>query len=107
MIRYLDANDTYLSKEACHPSDNLAAVLAAAQAEGKGGRELLEGLVVSYEILARLADAACIRDRGWDHVTYGAISAAAGAARVLGPDATPPRAAPPPAGPPSTAPRPT
>ncbi|MBO2519787.1 MULTISPECIES: MmgE/PrpD family protein [Limnochorda] len=87
MIRYLDANDTYLSKEACHPSDNLAAVLAAAQAEGKGGRELLEGLVVSYEILARLADAACIRDRGWDHVTYGAISAAAGAARVLGLDA--------------------
>lgn len=86
MIRYLDCNDTYLSKEACHPSDNLAAVLAAAQAEGKGGRELLEGLVVSYEILARLADASRIRDRGWDHVTYGAISAAAGVARVLGLD---------------------
>lgn len=87
MIRYLDGNDTYLSKEACHPSDNLAAVLAAAQAEGKGGRELLEGLVVSYEVLARLADASSIRDRGWDHVTYGAISAAAGVARVLGLDA--------------------
>lgn len=86
MIRYLDCNDTYLSKEACHPSDNLAAVLAAAQAEGKGGKDLLAGLVVSYEILARLADASSIRDRGWDHVTYGAISAAAGVARVLGLD---------------------
>ncbi|BAS26613.1 MmgE/PrpD family protein [Limnochorda pilosa] len=86
MIRYLDCNDTYLSKEACHPSDNLAAVLAAAQAGGKGGRELLAGLVASYEILARLADASSIRDRGWDHVTYGAVSAAAGAARVLGLD---------------------
>src|SRR5690349_4466727 len=29
LIRYLDFNDTYLSKEPAHPSDNLAAVLAA------------------------------------------------------------------------------
>ncbi len=28
LIRYLDFNDTYLSKEPAHPSDNLAAVLA-------------------------------------------------------------------------------
>src|SRR5262245_62760601 len=27
LIRYLDYNDTYLSKEPAHPSDNLAAVL--------------------------------------------------------------------------------
>src|SRR5258708_10192560 len=29
LIRYLDYNDTYLSLEPAHPSDNLAAVLAA------------------------------------------------------------------------------
>src|SRR5262245_19844484 len=28
LIRYLDCNDTYLSLEPAHPSDNLAAVLA-------------------------------------------------------------------------------
>ena len=36
LIRYLDYNDTYLSKEPAHPSDNLAAVLAVAEAEEIG-----------------------------------------------------------------------
>src|SRR5215510_9005991 len=31
-IRYLDYNDTYLSKEPAHPSDNIAATLAVSQA---------------------------------------------------------------------------
>src|SRR4051794_7186694 len=35
LIRYLDYNDTYLSLEPAHPSDNLAAVLAGG---GPGGR---------------------------------------------------------------------
>jgi len=31
LVRYLDFNDSYLAKgETCHPSDNLGAVLAAA-----------------------------------------------------------------------------
>src|SRR3989442_14980184 len=29
LIRYLDFNDTYLSKEPAHPSDNISAVFAA------------------------------------------------------------------------------
>jgi len=32
LVRYLDYNDSYLAKgETCHPSDNLGAVLAAAE----------------------------------------------------------------------------
>ena len=38
LIRYLDFNDTYLSKEPAHPSDNLAAVFAAGEAAGAGGK---------------------------------------------------------------------
>src|SRR5256884_7350011 len=34
LIRYLDYNDTYLSLEPAHPSDNLAAVLAAGEMAG-------------------------------------------------------------------------
>jgi 2-methylcitrate dehydratase len=83
LVRYLDYNDTYLSKEACHPSDNLPGLLAVAEHQGRSGAELLTALVVSYEILCRLADASSIRDRGWDHVTYGTIAVAAGAARLL------------------------
>jgi 2-methylcitrate dehydratase len=38
LIRYLDFNDTYLSKEPAHPSDNLAAVLAAGEVSGSSGQ---------------------------------------------------------------------
>jgi len=81
--RYLDFNDTYLSREAIHPSDNIPAILAVAEAEGASGREFLLGCAVAYEVACRLADAASIRDRGWDHVTYIAISSAVGAAKVM------------------------
>jgi 2-methylcitrate dehydratase len=84
MVRYLDYNDTYLSREALHPSDNLAALLAAAEDSGASGPDLLVALVAAYEIVCRLADASSIRDRGWDHVTYGSIAVAAAAARLLG-----------------------
>jgi 2-methylcitrate dehydratase len=83
LFRYLDFNDTYLSLEPAHPSDNFAAVLAAAEVAGAGGRELITAAVLAYEIQCRLCDAASIRKRGWDHVTYGAFSTAAAAARLL------------------------
>ncbi len=82
--RYLDFNDTYLSKEAMHPSDNIPAVLAAAEAEKAGGRDLILGTLVAYDLACALADASSIRDRGWDHVVYIAISAAVGAAVAMG-----------------------
>lgn len=90
MIRYLDFNDTYLSKEPAHPSDNIAAVLAVAEAEGSSGKEVLLATVLAYEIQCRLCDAASLRARGWDHVNYGLFSAAAAASQLmkLSPEAT-------------------
>lgn len=87
LIRYLDYNDTYLSKEPAHPSDNLAAVWAVGQSVGSSGRDVITAAVVAYEIQCRLADAFSIRARGWDHVTYGTISTAAASARLMGLDA--------------------
>ncbi|CUU11443.1 MAG: MmgE/PrpD family protein [Fimbriimonadales bacterium] len=84
LIRYLDYNDTYLSKEPAHPSDNLAAVLAVAEAEGSSGKEVLLATVLAYEIQCRLCDAASLRARGWDHVNYGLFSASAAASRLMG-----------------------
>jgi len=84
LFRYLDYNDTYLSLEPAHPSDNLAAVLAAAEAAGRGGEDVVTAAVLAYEIQCRLCDAVSIRLRGWDHVTYGAFSTAAAAARLFG-----------------------
>lgn len=82
MFRYLDYNDTYLSKEPAHPSDNIAAVLAVAESEKRSGKDILTAIVLAYEIQCRLCDAASIRARGWDHPTYGAFSAGLAAAKL-------------------------
>jgi len=82
-IRYFDYNDTYLSKEPAHPSDNIAAALAGAECVGANGRELITAIALAYETQCRLCDAASIRARGWDHVTYGAFSTALACARLL------------------------
>ena len=82
MVRYLDYNDTYLSLEPAHPSDNIAATVAAAQTARKGGRDVILATVIAYEIQCRLCDAASLRAGGWDHVTYGALSSAVAAGKL-------------------------
>ena len=88
LIRYLDYNDTYLSLEPAHPSDNLAAVLAAGELAKSSGTELIAAAVLAYEIQCRLCDAASLRKFGFDHVTYGALSSALAAGKLLGLDAS-------------------
>ena len=83
LIRYLDFNDTYLSKEPAHPSDNLAPVLAVGEAMGASGRDLITAAVLAYEIQCRFCDAASLRAHGVDHVTYGAISSAIAAGKLM------------------------
>ncbi|MDQ6732645.1 MAG: MmgE/PrpD family protein [Nitrospirota bacterium] len=83
LVRYLDFNDTYLAKEPAHPSDNIAAVLAVAEARRASGRQVILAIALAYEIQCRLCDAAALRPRGWDHVTYGPFSSALAAAKIL------------------------
>ncbi|MCS6898018.1 MAG: MmgE/PrpD family protein, partial [Nitrospira sp.] len=86
LIRYLDFNDTYLSKEPAHPSDNWAPVLAVGEAIKASGRQILTAAVLAYEIQCRLCDASSLRKHGIDHVTYGAISSTLAAGQLLGLD---------------------
>jgi 2-methylcitrate dehydratase len=84
LVRYLDFNDSYFAPgETCHPSDNLAPVLAAAEYARTSGRELLTALAVAYQVQCRLSDEAPVRAKGFDHTTQGAYAAAAGAAKAL------------------------
>jgi len=82
-IRYFDYNDTYLSKEPAHPSDNISAALAMGESVGASGRELITAIALAYEVQCRLCDAASIRARGWDHPTYGTFSTALACARLM------------------------
>ncbi len=83
-IRYLDCNDTYLSLEPAHPSDNWAAIMAVGEHVGSSGQDWITAAAVAYEVQCRLCDANSIRARGWDHVTYGHLSAVLAAARLMG-----------------------
>ena len=84
LVRYLDFNDSYFAPgETCHPSDNLAPVLAAAEYADASGRELLTALGVAYQVQCRLSDEAPVRAKGFDHTTQGAYAAAAGVAKAL------------------------
>jgi 2-methylcitrate dehydratase len=87
LIRYLDFNDTYLSLEPAHPSDNLAPVLAVGEAVGASGPEMITAAVLAYEIQCRLCDACSLRKQGIDHVTYGALSSAIAAGKLMKLDA--------------------
>src|SRR5216117_517476 len=82
-IRYFDYHDTSLSKEPAHPRDHLSAALAMTESLGANGKELITAIALAYEVQCRLCDAASIRARGWDHVTYGAFSTALASARLM------------------------
>jgi 2-methylcitrate dehydratase len=84
LVRYLDFNDSYLAPgETCHPSDNLGAVLAAAEYAGRSGRDLLTALAVAYQVQCRLSDVAPVRARGFDHTVQGAYALAASVSKAL------------------------
>lgn len=87
LVRYLDFNDSYLAKgETCHPSDNLGAVLAAAEYAKQSGSTFLAALAVAYQVLCRLSEVAPVRAKGFDHTTLGSFALAAGLSRALGLD---------------------
>ena len=85
MVRYLDFNDSYNGKDIAHPSDNIPAVLAAAEARGGSGRELIAAIALAYEVQAAWADSFQLASGGvWDQAAYAAVSAPLGAGKVIG-----------------------
>ncbi len=83
MVRYLDFNDTGGGFENGHPSDNIPAVLAAAEYAGADAQAAILGIVLAYEFVGCMGHENRLLKNGWDYVTYNAISAAAGAGKVL------------------------
>ena len=85
MVRYLDFNDSYNGKDIAHPSDNIAPVLAAAEAHGRSGRALIAAVALAYEVQAAWADSFHLASGGvWDQAAYAAVSMPLGAGKVIG-----------------------
>lgn len=86
MIRYLDFNDAFVSLThgAGHPSDTIAALLAAAEPTGRSGRDLITATVLSYEVFCKIADTFDYLGSGVDHTTITGFAAVVGASRLMG-----------------------
>lgn len=94
MIGWLDCNDVWLAAERGHPSDNLGAILAAADflarkavMEGRrplAVRDLLTAMIKAYEIQGVLAlESSCAR-AGLDHAILVRVASTAVVAAMLG-----------------------
>ncbi len=84
-VRYLDFNDSFLAPgETCHPSDNVAPVLAASEFADSSGENYLVSLALAYQVQCRLSEVAPVRSKGFDHTTQGAYAVAAGVSKALG-----------------------
>ena len=82
-FRYLDFNDTYISRFSVHPSDHIAACLAVAEAEGATAQELITSIVLAYEVNCRLVDACDISTRGWDPTVMSPPAVALAAGKLM------------------------
>lgn len=83
MVRYLDFNDTYISKGSGHPSDMIPAMVAVCDAQRLSGKELLLGIATGYEVFTAMADQVGLRDKGWDQGFFLGMSVAAGVSKLL------------------------
>jgi 2-methylcitrate dehydratase len=83
MLRYLDINDTHRTIDGSHPSDNIGGLVAMAEALGASGRDLIEALVISYELQCRFVDSVPFNDKGWDQPVPGVMACALAAGRLL------------------------
>jgi 2-methylcitrate dehydratase len=82
--RYLDLNDTYVSRAIVHPSDMASVLVAQAEHEGHSWQQLAEALTVGYETAALLADQAALRRAGFEASSLTPVAAAAGCAWLAG-----------------------
>ena len=87
-LRYYDLNDSYVGGLTGHPSDNIAACLAVAEAEHASAHDLIAAIALAYEINCRLIDAFDVTARGWDSPVFSlpAVALAAGKLMRLSPD---------------------
>jgi 2-methylcitrate dehydratase len=93
-LRYMDFNDSFNASRGgghntAHPSGNLPAVLAAAEAAGRSGADVIAALVAAYEVQLRLCESAgepSLRKRGWHNTINLAFSASAAAALLMSGD---------------------
>ena len=75
MVRFHDWNDTYVGRNGGHPSDIIAAALAAGEEGHCSGDEVLRAIAAGQHLMLDMCDGSNALARGWDHATYVGIAA--------------------------------
>jgi 2-methylcitrate dehydratase len=91
MVRDLDLNDTYFSRNPAHNSDNLGTCLAVAEAEGASAADVIKSILVAFEVQMRAAEFTAksfFKETGWDQTTLVTLASATAAGLLLKLDAT-------------------
>jgi 2-methylcitrate dehydratase len=84
LVRYIDFMDSYLGGVGlCHPSDNLASIIATSEYAGRSGKEFLTALAVAYQVEVELTANCAFMPDGFDLTTQVSFSIAAGASKAL------------------------
>ncbi len=94
IIRWLDFNDTWLAAEWGHPSDNLGAILAAADWLSRSAianrksplmiKDVLDGMIRAHEIQGVIALENAFNKVGLDHVILVKLASTAVAGKLIG-----------------------
>ncbi len=84
MVRFHDWNDTYVGRNGGHPSDIIAAALAAGEEQGRTGDEVLRAIGAGQHLMLDMCDGSNALSRGWDHATYVGIAATVACALLRG-----------------------
>lgn len=82
MVRFLDVSDTYLGKGGGHPSDMTPALFAVAESTGAAGRDVINAIVLAYDVYCSLNDAVDIGAQGWDQTLYAVLGTVVGAGKL-------------------------
>ncbi|MCD6380662.1 MmgE/PrpD family protein, partial [bacterium] len=86
LIRGMDYNDIYWEQDPSHPSDIIPAALSPGEYKKCSGKELIEGILIAYELEMRMCLAAYpgVREVGWHHATLTQFISPIVAGKMLG-----------------------
>jgi 2-methylcitrate dehydratase len=82
MVRSWDWNDGMLAQGGGHPSDMIPAVLAAGETVHASGEQVIDTIVLAYELLGALGNVSPTRAKGFDQGTLMGLSAALAVAKL-------------------------
>jgi 2-methylcitrate dehydratase len=84
LLRCYDYNDVMIGRlGAGHPSDMIAALISLCDWRDIGGRQLLEAIVIGYEVAEALHEITPAEAAGWDHANVSALAATCALGRLM------------------------